>query len=454
MLKRSRFTFIVLLSILFLCFSNCGSGRDRPNLGNGAPASLSVKPTTARLHPGESQHFIAQVSESAEANVVWNIAEGPAGGSIQSDGSYTAPGSAGTYHLIATLVSDPTQSVTATITVVPLAMAPRFAYAVNSISNDVSIYTVDPTTGLLTKVGSMAAGDQPYTVTADPSGRFVYAGNFGSNNISMYTVDAATGLLTSTGTVETGTGPYSIAVDPAGKYAYVANENSSPEVWIYKIDPTAGVLTPQGQVNAGTSAICVTVDPLGRFVYVANTSSNNISVYTLNAATGLLNPITEAAAGAGANSVAVHPAGRWAYVANYLSNDVWWYQVDPNTGALTKMGEIGAGEKPFSIAIDLSGKFAYVANSGSNDISMYRIDPESGALTALGTVGGEINRSEHWGPRSVSVDPSGKFVYVANLDSNNLSEYQINSDTGQLIPIGNIGAGTQTRAVRVIGGMR
>jgi YVTN family beta-propeller protein len=34
-----------------------------------------------------------------------------------------------------------------------------------------------------------------------------------------------------------------------------------------------------------------------------------------------------------------------------------------------------------------SGKFAYVTNSASNDVSMYSIDAATGALTLIGTIG-------------------------------------------------------------------
>jgi len=42
---------------------------------------------------------------------------------------------------------------------------------------------------------------------------------------------------------------------------------------------------------------------------------------------------------------------------------------------------------PTSIAIDPSGKFGYVTNGGSNNVSMYRIDPDTGVLTLIGTIG-------------------------------------------------------------------
>ncbi|MBI3802130.1 MAG: beta-propeller fold lactonase family protein [Nitrospirae bacterium] len=419
--------------------------------------ALSVSPAEITLHPAESQLFVAQITGSAASEVTWRIQEGASGGVIQSDGTYTAPAAAGTYHVVATSSVDPSATASATVTVIPKVILPRFAYAVNSISNDVSVFRIDSDRGVLTKLGSAPAGDHPYGLAADPSGRFLYAVNFGSpsqaSTVSMYTIDPATGLLTATGEVNTGMGPYSVAVDPAGKFVYVANEDSRPQVWIYRINPVSGTLSSIGQIEAGTSSISITVDPLGRFVYVANTSSNTISVFRVDPATGLLSHVEEATAGLGANSVAVDPAGQFAYVANSRSNDVWWYQIDGSTGSLKKSGVIAAGTVPFAIAIDPMGRYAYTANSGSNDVSMYRIDSKSGALTGLGAIAASPDWTKQWGPRSVTVDPTGQFVYIANVDSNNLSAYQIDSKSGQLVPLGWFDAGQQTRAVTVIGGV-
>jgi 6-phosphogluconolactonase (cycloisomerase 2 family) len=39
-----------------------------------------------------------------------------------------------------------------------------------------------------------------------------------------------------------------------------------------------------------------------------------------------------------------------------------------------------------SVAIDPSGKFAFVANTDSNSISMYTIDATTGVLTLIGSL--------------------------------------------------------------------
>ena len=87
------------------------------------------------------------------------------------------------------------------------------------------------------------------------------------------------------------------------------------------------------------------------------------------------------------------------------------------------------------MAVDPAGKFAYVTNSSSNDVSMYTINATTGALTSIGTIAAGTD------PVSVAVDPSGKFAYVANSSSNDVSMYTINATTGALTPIGTIAAG-------------
>jgi YVTN family beta-propeller protein len=79
----------------------------------------------------------------------------------------------------------------------------KFAYVTNSASNDVSMYTINATTGVLTPTGMVAAGQSPTSIAIHPSGNFVYVTNSVSNDVSMYSIDPATGALTLIGTIGT-----------------------------------------------------------------------------------------------------------------------------------------------------------------------------------------------------------------------------------------------------------
>ena len=92
-----------------------------------------------------------------------------------------------------------------------------------------------------------------------------------------------------------------------------------------------------------------------------------------------------------------------------------------------------------SVTVDPFGKFAYVANSGlfdtSGSVAMYTINATTGALTSTGVI--DTVRS----PSSTAVDPTGKFAYVANGDGvipNNVAMFTINATTGASTSIGTI----------------
>jgi YVTN family beta-propeller protein len=97
------------------------------------------------------------------------------------------------------------------------------------------------------------------------------------------------------------------------------------------------------------------------------------------------------------------------------------------------------------VTVDPSGRFAYVANFNSRDVSAYAIISSTGALSSVGSKVATGNT-----PASVTVDPSGRFAYVANEGSNDISAYTINASTGALTSVGpNVAAGTNPISVTV-----
>jgi 6-phosphogluconolactonase (cycloisomerase 2 family) len=60
---------------------------------------------------------------------------------------------------------------------------------------------------------------------------------------------------------------------------------------------------------------------------------------------------------------------------------------------------------------------------------MYTIDAVTGALTSIGDAPGRS------GVRSLSIEGSGRFLYTANQQDENISAYAIDSNTGTLTEI-------------------
>jgi 6-phosphogluconolactonase len=373
---------------------------------------------------------------------------------------------------------------------------PKFAYVANSYSNNVSAFTIDGTTGALSQVpGSPFAAERfPQSVAVDPSGQFAYVSNqcaslvsCSSSSVSAYTINGTTGALSPVpgSPFAAGTNPLSVAVDPSGQFAYVVNQCgdvlcSVGSVSAYTIDGTTGALSPApgSPFAAGMVPFSVAVDPSGKFAYVANEcgdvlcSVGNVSAYTINGTTGALSPVPGSpfAAGRAPFSVAVDPSGKFAYVANECGDvlcsvgNVSAYTINGTTGALSPVtgSPFAAGRFPRSVAVDPSGKFAYVANecgdafcSVSGNVSAFTIDGTTGALSPV--TGSPFAAGRF--PVSAAVDPSGKFAYVANqcgvtcTVDGNVSAYTIDSTTGALSPVTGspFSAGVSLRSVAIAG---
>jgi len=160
---------------------------------------------------------------------------------------------------------------------------------------------------------------------------------------------------------------------------------------------------------AGTAAVTV-------FNPGPGGGSSNPSTFTIT--TGAVDP----------QSIAVDPAGKFAYVASLGCDGgsggyVSMYTINPSTGALASIAPPvpSNDENTDSVTVDPFGKFAYVASSGNvwaidfGSVLTYTINPTTGALTS--TTGG-INATGINGTpeffNSVALDPSGKFAYAAD----------------------------------------
>src|SRR6267143_4504723 len=218
----------------------------------------------------------------------------------------------------------------------------KFVYVANDgdfevTGGSVSMYTINATSGALTSIGTIAAAGRAIAVAVDPSGKFAYVVD-GSNgfpaendNVSMYTINATTGVLTSIGTIGTGLSPTSITIDPSGKFAYVPNSGSN-DISMYTINATTGALTSIGPIAVAVPPGFIAIDPSGKFAYVSN------SIYSINATTGTLSPIGTIPANF-STPIAFHPSGKFAYAPGPGSN-VSMYSIDAATGALTLIGTI------------------------------------------------------------------------------------------------------------------
>jgi len=212
-------------------------------------------------------------------------------------------------------------------------------------------------------------------------------------------------------------------------------------MWLRRISDRSWVRTRAKLWLALVIAVTLFAGPFARaqFAYVASNGTDSVSGFLINRGTGALTPVAGSPFPAGSFpvSVAVHPTGKFVYVANNAqfsggNGNVSGYTINPGTGTLTAIvgSPFPAELLPNSVTVDPSGKFAYMANQGNN-VSGYAIDPSTGALTAI--AGSPFAAGST--PVSVAVDPSGKFAYAANETSGNVSGYSIEPSTGALTAI-------------------
>jgi 6-phosphogluconolactonase len=348
--------------------------------------------------------------------------------------------------------------------------APAGEQFVNGVNNQLTVIAPYPTVGPDLVAGSVVrwnGSDRPTTynaavainaLTAQISASDIAAA--GTAVVTIFNPEPGGGSSNPlTFTITTGAvDPQSIAVDPSGTFAYVMNGGCNGGVGsyvsMYAINPTTGTLASIGPPvttnDYGAYPGSVTVAPSGKFVYVTNSGDvwdpdyGSVTMYSTNATTGALASIGTINGNCPGlclpSSVVVDPSGKFAYVASGIGSygnfpyNVGMYAINAATGALTSIGTIAAGTDPASVAVDSSGKFVYVTNSGSNDISMYAINATTGGLTSMGTIAAGTD------PVSAAADPSGRFVYVTNSGSNDVSMYTIDATTGSLTLIGTIAA--------------
>src|SRR5215469_17829510 len=98
------YPFIAVIPVLFL--AACGGGTSNPT---SAPSvQIAVSPSATTIYTNQAMTFTATVSGTSNTAVSWSVQEGVTGGSVTGSGAYTAPASAGTFHVIATSQADAT----------------------------------------------------------------------------------------------------------------------------------------------------------------------------------------------------------------------------------------------------------------------------------------------------------------------------------------------------------
>jgi len=272
----------------------------------------------------------------------------------------------------------------------------KFLYAVNvgngGVSeDDVSLYTI-ASDGALTEVTPrMNVGTVPKVIAMDTAGSFLYVANAGSNNVSVFSIDSSSGALTevSGSPFPVGLSPLDMKLDPAGAVLYITG---SPNI-LASYTLNAGALTLADRSSPGNAPgngpNSIAISPTGTFLYTANNIDSTISIFTIDSSGMFTETPNLFAEATGYNPLAllVHPTGNYLFVANAGPSNIAVYAIDSTTGALTVITDspFGSEAQPSFLAIDPSGKYLLVGGQSSSGIQSFGVDLGSGSLNTIDT---------------------------------------------------------------------
>ena len=337
-------------------------------------------------------------------------------------------------------------------------------YTEGTRSEGIYLVRIDRRSGELRRVGSVAAGANPSFLAIHENGRVLYAVNEleqydgrPTGAVSAFAIESGTGALTRLNEQPSeGGAPCYVSVDRSGRVVLVANYVGG-SIALLPIQPN-GALAPAAHVVQHTGkgpnaerqeaphAHSVLADPSNRFVLAVDLGADRVFVYRLDLGSRSLRQVEGGSGdavmrpGAGPRHLAFHPTRPLVFVANELDSTVATLRFDGLRGALSPLdtrstvpaGWTGGGTNyPADIHVAASGHTVYVSNRGHNSIAVFSVAESTGALV-LDQV---ISTEGDW-PRNFSLDPSGRWLLVANQRSDSVVVFACDPDSGRLTPTG------------------
>ena len=324
-------------------------------------------------------------------------------------------------------------------------------------SKGIYVYRFNSLTGKADSVGTAEAIANPSYLAIGPNQNTLYAVSETEKSVPgsvyAYEIERLTGKLKFLNKqVSGGDNPCYVTVHKNNKWVVIANY-SGGSLSAFPILP-GGKLKPLTQLieHAGRSVniarqekahVHSTVfSPDYKYLFTPDLGADKVFVYTFNSSlTKPLSPARTPTApsepGSGPRHFTFHPNKRFAYLIEELSGTVVTYKYhDGQLAAIQRLlthpndykGDVGSAD----IHISADGKFLYASNrGGENTITIFSIDDHTGKLTVKGfqsTLGIK--------PRNFTLDNSGKYLLVANQESNNIVIFKRDQRTGLLTETG------------------
>jgi 6-phosphogluconolactonase len=325
-------------------------------------------------------------------------------------------------------------------------------YTNSGKSEGIYVYSFNTLNGKL-KPKSVAKGvSNPSFLTLSPNRKFLYAVNESgaASTASAFALNSATGnlaFLNKQGSK--GEDPCYITADAlnvivanysSGSIAvYGRNANGSLSDAKQVIQHTGKSIDPTRQTSAHAHMVQFTPDK--KFLICTDLGEDLIYIYNYNptAKNSVLSvkTVIKTTPGTGPRHLAFSPNGKFAYLVHEFNGNITAFTY--RNGNLQKIQDISSVEKSFKGKVDAAdihvspdGKFLYESNRGdANTINVFSIYP-TGRLEFVSRTS-----SLGKGPRNFAIDPSGKYLFVAHQNSDEVVIFNRDKATGKLSDSGN-----------------
>lgn len=239
-----------------------------------------------------------------------------------------------------------------------------------------------------------------------------------------------------------GSAPCYVSLDEERQLVYTANYHKG-EVAVYKTDENGNLEILDTVAHQGSSVHenqdaphthYSHLDPNGNYMIACDLGTDKVYTYEVSNEGKLSEVATlEVEPGTGPRHLVFHPTLDVAYLFGELSNEVLVLAYDPETGTFEDIQTVSSLPEDFTetssgaaIRISSDGNYVYASNRGHDSIVTYSTD-EEGLLTLI-----NHTPTEGETPRDFNFDPSEKYLIVGHQDSDNLTLFARNKDTGTL----------------------
>ncbi|MGE5942883.1 MAG: lactonase family protein [Flavobacteriales bacterium] len=305
--------------------------------------------------------------------------------------------------------------------------------------NSEGIYKLEfnPKTGELTNLQLAVATTSPSFIAYSPNKKYVYAVNESlDGSVSSFKIQE-NGLLKFLNKVDSnGKDPCHISLNRQGNKAVVSNY-SGGTASIYSISRD-GKLNEASQIFDFNTADRKSHAHSAQFfkdeLFVADLGMNTLYQYKLkNESYELVSPgIIKMEGNPGPRHFAITKTGQFIYIINEYGGSVTsvkrtesgFEQIDQDS----TLDENYEGKNSCAdIHLSKNELYLYSSNRGENSIVVYKRNKIDGTIEKIQTM------SVHGdSPRNFTLDPTGKFLLVANQKSHNITVFSIDLPTGKL----------------------